>query len=136
MCIYEQNCVYLSMMHIRNHRFQPFSYVYQCAVKRLFINDYPLIRKSAISRVMICPGVAIARLNCRTNRNPAALLVIRFAPVDLESAVTLLKQNQPCHLVCERHRRQADSRVRPSDYLRCYAVVTAGLKSPNMQRSK
>ena len=55
--------------------------------------------------------------------------MIRLAPVDLESAVTLLKQNQPCHLVCERHRRQADSRVRPSDYLRCQAVVTAGLKS-------
>ena len=79
---------------------------------------------------MICPGVAIARLNYRTNRNPAALLVIRLAPVDLESAVTLLEQNQPRHLVCESHRRQADSRVRPSDYLRCQAVVTAGLESP------
>ena len=55
--------------------------------------------------------------------------MIRLAPVDLESAVTLLEQNQPRHLVCESHRRQADSRVRPSDYLRCQAVVTAGLKS-------
>ena len=40
-------CIFTNEAHTKS-AISAISYVYQCAVTQLFVNDYPLIQKSAI----------------------------------------------------------------------------------------